>query len=272
MTGTTTAQAAGAPHGRLVSMRKTTAWVAIPLGALAVILAARLLPAAFETPVLDRMPAIPAATAALLGGDARGDPAGFAHDATARLNAYWRAAFPAMGLAYRPPVVNEFPDAVSLPCFPLMDFNDGPPYYCFLDDTIYLPQQYVADLAAAPGVNGALAVAYGLAHEFAHHVQHLTALGAPIEDQQAKPGTTAARQALVHYELQGDCLAGLWLRTVVPPTSVDQAQLAAAQTAAIEIHGPEGGAALDTHGTLAQRHQAVWAGFRTGRGSACEDL
>lgn len=248
--------------------------MAIPLAVVVAILAALLLPRAFRTPLLDRLPPPPGrpATSRLTGmPDPQADPTGFAGALAARLNAFWGNEFPAIGRPYRAPTLDRFADATSLPCFPLMDFNDGPPYYCFLNDTVYVPQQYVSDLAGSPGVSGTVAVAYSLAHEFAHHVQHLSGLGATVEDSEAKPGA-AARRALVSYELQADCLAGLFLRTVLAPGSVDQTALAAAQTAAIEIHGPEGGASLDTHGTLEQRHRALWAGFQTGRGVTCQAL
>lgn len=247
--------------------------MAIPLGVLLVVVGIRLLPPLLRTPVLDRMPAVarPATSGLAAAGDPQADPAGFATFVAAAANGFWRAEFRALGLVYRAPVLHIFADATSLPCFPLMDFGDGPPYYCFLDDTIFLPQQYVSDLAAAPGVSGTVAVAYSLAHEIAHHVQHLTGLGATVEYQEARPGA-AARQALVAYELQADCLAGVWLATVLPPGAVDQAGLAGAQSVAIEIHGSEGGAALDTHGTMEQRHQALWTGFRTGRGSSCQAI
>lgn len=247
--------------------------MAIPLGALLAIVGVRFVPPLLRTPVLERMAAVarPAGSGLDAAPDPHADPAGFASFVAASANGFWRSQFPALGLAYRAPMLHIFGDATSLPCFPLMDFGDGPPYYCFLDDTISLPQQYISDLAAAPGVSATVAVAYSVAHEIAHHVQHLTGLGATVEYREAKPGA-AARRALVAYELQADCLAGLWLATVLPSQAVDQAALAGAQRVAIEIHGPEGGAALDTHGTLEQRQQALWRGFRTGRGSSCQAL
>jgi len=86
--------------------------------------------------------------------DPGASPSLFAAFVPARLDAYWHRAFASMGRSYRPPTLDLFGYATSLPCFPLLDFNDGPPYYCFLNDTIYLPLQYVSDLAGATGTLG----------------------------------------------------------------------------------------------------------------------
>ena len=56
------------------------------------------------------------------------------------------------------------------------------------------------------GQRNHLAVAYSVAHQIGHHVQHLRGMPEPSTGE--KPKTYAKR-----VELQADCLAGLWLRS-----------------------------------------------------------
>jgi predicted metalloprotease len=263
------------PAGRPAPSLRPRWWLALPVAALAlgvaVGAAVRHAGAGGAEQLLGRIPPAPAAPADVLAAapDPATNPQGFAGFVGERLDGFWRAAFPAMGEpAYHPPAVDLFGDATSIPCFPLMDFNDGPPYYCDLDDTIYLPVQYLTDLAAATGAGAPVAAAYVLGHEYAHHVQHLTGLGATVESGAAPPGVPA-EQALIAYELQADCLAGVWLRTVVPPGALAQPALAALQETAVLLHGGEGAVSADTHGTLPQRQAALWTGYHTGRASRC---
>ena len=96
----------------------------------------------------------------------------------------------------------------------------------------------------------------------------LKGLGATVEYGEAKPGAVA-QQASIDYELQADCLAGVWISTVVPPGELSQPAMAAAQDTAMLMHGGEGAVSADTHGTLPQRQSAFWTGFTTGRASRC---
>lgn len=248
--------------------------LALVVGAGATVVVVRALSG--SSPPLNRVPAAAKASADSLAAapDPAADPSGFAEFIGGQLDGFWRQAFRAMypggTPAYHPPVLDVFGVATSLPCFPLMDFNDGPPYFCFLDDTIYLPSQYVTDLAASTGPQARLAVAYVLAHEYAHHVQHLTGLGETVEYGALRGA--AARQASIAYELQADCLAGVWLSTVLPPGTVSQGAMASAQQTAVLLHGGEGAVSADTHGTLPQRQAAAWTGYQSGRAGRCTSL
>lgn len=255
--------------------RRDLGWKLAALGSVVVLLgvvAAVALPELrHSTPPLGRIPvsrAAPGTDALASEPDPAAAPSAFVTAVTGSIDAWWRRAFAAMGLAYRPPVLTLFGDATSIPCFPLMDFNDGPPYYCYLDDTVYLPTQYVTDLAAGAGPMAKVVVAYVLAHEVAHHAQYLTGLGATVEFQNAKPGA-AARRASIAYERQADCLAGVWLSTVVGPGELSRQGLADAQQMAVLLHGGEGSPSADTHGTLPQREDSLWSGYRSGAASGC---
>ena len=88
--------------------------------------------------------------------------------------------------------------------------DDRAAFYCPADDTIYVAQQFAADLYAGvlrglPGESagygraaGDFAVAYVLAHEYAHNLQQELGIFDNRVGATAKP-----------YELQADCLAAL---------------------------------------------------------------
>lgn len=231
------------------------------------------LPGALHNPAgaLGRVPAAraPAGTDALAAGPDPGThPAEFATFVSDRLDAYWRRAFGAMGVGARPPSLRLFDKGIAFPCAPRIAFGDAAPFYCFVDGSIYLPVPYVADLAAATGPAGRMAVAYVLAHEYAHHAQHVTGLADDVELERFPAGSAAARQALVHYELQADCLAGVWLSTVLARGSLDPAAMGQAEDAAALLRDPLA-RSTDTHGPLPERQQAVAAGYGAARAWAC---
>jgi len=268
-------RAPSAPSSRGPAGSRQLGWKLSAIGSVIVLVgvaAAVVLPGLrHPVPPLGRIPvarAVPGSNGLAVEPDPATTPSAFATAVSGSIDSWWRRAFGAMGLAYRPPTLDLFGYATSIPCFPLMDFNDGPPYYCYLDDTIYLPVQYISDLATATGPLATVAVAYVLAHEYAHHVQYLTGLGATVEYQEAKPGA-AAERASIAYELQADCLAGVWLSTVVAPGALDRQALAGAQETAVLLHGGEGALSADSHGTLPQRQAALWRGYTSGRASSC---
>ena len=271
--------AVGAPGSlsawRMVLQRPRSALGWFLVGALGVALAMAVivLPGALHNPAgaLGRVPAAREAAGTdrlAVGPDPHTQPAGFATFVSDRLDAYWRRPFRAMGVAARPPALRLFDKGIAYPCAPRIAFGDSAPFYCFVDGTIYLPVSYVSDLAAATGPAGRIAVAYVLAHEYAHHMQHVTGLADDVELQRFPVGSAAARQALVHYELQADCLAGVWLSTVAAPGSLDPATMGKAEDAAALLRDPLA-RSTDTHGPLPERQQAVVAGSSTGRASAC---
>ena len=93
--------------------------------------------------------------------------------------------------------------------------GDRSAFYCPADDTIYVAQRFAADLyqgvaEGLPGESagygraaGDFAVAYVLAHEYAHNLQHELGVFDNSVTAAAKP-----------FELQADCLSGTWAHSV----------------------------------------------------------
>jgi predicted metalloprotease len=222
--------------------------------------------------ILDRLPAavraLPEQATPADAPDPATAPGEFAASLEGRLNAYWQRAFAAAGRSWRPPNLRLFDQGIQIECFPWVAFEDYPPLYCFVDLTIYLPVPYISDLATSAGdASGRLALAYALAHEWAHHAQHLTGL-ADVVEQQAVTGT-AMQQLSVRYELQADCLAGVWASSVYALGTLDPGQMAQAEDLASQIRDPKG-LSVARHGPLPDRHRAFWAGYTTGRPSTCK--
>jgi uncharacterized protein len=147
--------------------------------------------------------------------------------------------------------------------------DDAVALYCSADDTIYMGQQFAADLyegvlRGLPGeaagfgrAAGDFAVAYVLAHEYGHNLQQ--ELG--IFDNRVGP---TARP----FELQADCLAGAWAYSVYADGDLQTGDLQEATSAALAVGDFDVGNAQH-HGTPTERRDALLAGFESGDPSAC---
>jgi predicted metalloprotease len=147
--------------------------------------------------------------------------------------------------------------------------DDRAAFYCPADDTIYVAQQFAADLyngvaRGLPGqesgighAGGDFAVAYVVAHEYGHNLQQ--ELG--VFDNRV---TAAAKP----YELQADCLAGTWANSVYEQGHLEPGDLEEATNAALAVGDFEFGNAQH-HGTPEERRDALLTGYRSGDPSAC---
>jgi predicted metalloprotease len=124
---------------------------------------------------------------------------------------------------------------------------------------------------------GDFAQAYVVAHEVAHHVQTLLGIShqKALADHEHPAG---ANDRSVRFELQADCLAGVWMHSAYQRGHVSDADLEDALNAAAvvgddflrnaagETRPPE----TWTHGSSAQRQHWLKTGFAEGQPTACD--
>jgi predicted metalloprotease len=153
------------------------------------------------------------------------------------------------------------------------------PFYCPLDERVYLDLGFFDELKKRMGASGDFAQAYVLAHELGHHVQHLMGTDARVRQlQESHPGD--ANRLSVALELQADCYAGVWAhsseqRQKLDPGDVDEALTAAAAVGDDRIQKQTTGRInVDsfTHGSAAQRSTAFKRGFESGDPRSCDNL
>jgi hypothetical protein len=149
------------------------------------------------------------------------------------------------------------------------------PFYCPLDQTIYIDLGFYDDLETRFGAEGGpLAEMYVIAHEYGHHVQNL--LGSLDAGRDA-----GAERGAVRTELQADCYAGVWVGNAVdtgflqPITreQLDQALDAAAAIGDDRIQERMQGQVDPhtwTHGSAEQRQEWFVTGYENGSADACD--
>jgi uncharacterized protein len=143
------------------------------------------------------------------------------------------------------------------------------PFYCPPDNKVYIDLTFFDELHRRFGAPGDFAQAYVVAHEFGHHVQ--TALGLDAERQQG------GNEASVRFELQADCLAGVWARSaqqegLLEAGDIEEGLGAAASVGDDRIQEATQGRSdphTFTHGSSQQRMNAFRRGFDGGRLDSC---
>jgi predicted metalloprotease len=187
------------------------------------------------------------------------------------VDAYWTKTLKANGLPEPHVLFASIPPGrrAQSACGPA---GDDAAFYCPGDDTIYVAQQFAADLwsGVAQGLPGERAgyghaagdfgVAYVLAHEYAHNLQQ-------------EFGVFDARQRGVAsaepFELQADCLAGAWGNSVYKQGLLEPGDVQEAINTALAVGDFDVGNAQH-HGTPEQRREAWLLGFEGGNPSACD--
>jgi predicted metalloprotease len=191
----------------------------------------------------------------------------------ADLEAAWKQSFGAGGLPWVPARLDLIDAEVSTPCG--KQTLDVGPIYCQRNHTVYLSVGFFKHLELLYEVSGQVAEAYVVAHEFGHQVQNELAISSRLAAaDRADPAHKNTRS--VSFELQADCLAGVWVRSAyrrsVTPLELKEA-LAAAQVLGDDYAAHAAESTVDanswTHGSSAQREHWVKAGYEGDRAGAC---
>jgi predicted metalloprotease len=149
------------------------------------------------------------------------------------------------------------------------------PFYCPADQRVYLDLSFYGDMQDQLQASGDFAWAYVIAHEMGHHVQQQ--LGTSDQVEQAQRDNPDQRNALsVRLELQADCYAGVWAKTVykqLDPGDIGEAMNASRAVGDDRLQRQAtGGVNPDTftHGTSAQRSKWFSRGRQSGQPSDCD--
>jgi len=157
------------------------------------------------------------------------------------------------------------------------------PFYCPTDKKIYLDTEFFDELSQRFQAPGDFARAYVIAHEVGHHVQDLAVDLGQAEQLQARASETEGNAIQVKIELQADCYAGVWAANAKTPEGqpvmeagdfeegMRAAEAIGDDTLQRQTHGKVVPDSF-THGTSAQRMNALRTGYQSGDPAACKSL
>ncbi|MEB2346463.1 MAG: zinc metallopeptidase [Deltaproteobacteria bacterium] len=189
----------------------------------------------------------------------------------------WGEIFAASGQAYQPPRLVLFTDVVRSACG--MAQAAMGPFYCPLDQKVYIDLGFYRDLRQRFRAPGDFAQAYVIAHEVGHHVQTLLGISQQVQKQRERVSPEMGNQLSVRLELQADCLAGVWAhhadrtRQILEQGDVEEGLNAAAAIGDDRIQRQTQGTVVPesfTHGSSAQRVTWFRRGLETGDMEACD--
>ena len=130
------------------------------------------------------------------------------------LVSYWSKALPAQSNAkFHPEAALEtFSGQTQTGCGAAT--SDVGPFYCPVDETIYLDTTFFQDVLQQQlgGPAGDFVEPYVIAHEFGHHIQNLLGTMGQVKTQKG-PNSDSVR-----LELQADCYAGMWTKNATSTT------------------------------------------------------
>jgi predicted metalloprotease len=181
----------------------------------------------------------------------------------------WGQVFQQAGAQYRPTTLVAYTNYDQSGCGAAQAAMG--PFYCPTDQRIYIDPAFFNELSRRFGAPGDFAQAYVIAHEVGHHIQNLEGTLDRAQSAQARAGSVGGNQIQVGVELQADCYAGVWAKR---SGLLEQGDIEEGMRAAEAIGDDmltQGKVSPDnfTHGTSAQRMEALRRGLSSGDPSSC---
>lgn len=147
------------------------------------------------------------------------------------------------------------------------------PFYCPLDNSVYIDLSFADQLAQRFSAAGDFALAYVVAHEVGHHVQNLLGTSDKIHEARQRLNEAQGNKLSVALELQADFYAGVWanhaqeINQILEPGDIEEALRAANAIGDDRLQKQSQGYVVPdafTHGTSEQRMYWFKKGFETG--------
>ncbi|KFE66761.1 neutral zinc metallopeptidase [Hyalangium minutum] len=189
----------------------------------------------------------------------------------------WPALLEAQGVQYTNPRLVIFSDAVESGCG--MGESAMGPFYCPMDQRVYLDLSFFNELDRRFGAPGDFAEAYVVAHEVGHHVQNLLGISERVHSMRGRMRGADSNALSVLQELQADCFAGIWAhhaqrqRNILEQGDVEEGLAAASAIGDDTLQRQAQGRVVPesfTHGSSEQRVYWFRRGLEQGTLEACD--
>lgn len=195
----------------------------------------------------------------------------FASTVLGSTNDMWEVAFSQNNLTYTEPRLVLFRELTQTGCG--VASSQVGPFYCPVDETIYLDETFFEELTRRFGAEGGdVAEAYVIAHEVGHHAQNEFST---MDEVQQVGGNDLS----IKLELQADCFAGLWAYSIKDegvfegPNEIQEAIDAASAVGDDRIQERVSGEVNPetwTHGSSEERVSWFTRGYESGNLLACD--
>jgi uncharacterized protein len=187
----------------------------------------------------------------------------------------WEQRFKSAGQPYEHARLVLYRDGVQTACGSASSAVG--PFYCPADQVVYLDLSFYQDMQSQLQAGGDFAWAYVIAHEVGHHVQQQLGTSEDVRRLQQEQGGDA-NELSVRLELQADCYAGVWARTVYKQGDLEKGDVREALRAAGAVGDDRlqrrATGSIDpdsfTHGTSEQRRSWFESGYADGDPNACD--
>lgn len=182
----------------------------------------------------------------------------------------WTALFAAQGSVYQVPKMVLFTNSTPSACGNASAASG--PFYCPEDSKVYIDLSFYNELQNRFGAAGDFAMAYVVAHEVGHHVQHLMGITDKVDQARNGMSDKEINAVSVKLELQADFLAGVWAnheqtKNILDAGDIEEALRAASAIGDDRLQKMSQGYIVPdafTHGTSKQRVYWFKKGYDTG--------